>query len=543
MKKLAYLLSVLLLFSCAENELGTEDEAIVASSQRRQAVVVDGVVYPSTSPDAQTRISYNDTDVDWVNGTQVTLPNGENVDLPWVDGGSLPFYMQEKLSPDNGWELVAHTMRPDTQSDRSYLIFHNYITGTLRVFCYVSTFATNNNGYWKLTLSQPGSLFNFTGKYALPMNVNGSSEIVVSNSTTQLSKGFAKGWNGFQVELAYDPDASGILKIEPMNINASGIVMDGDFAAETEGTIIGKSSAPSATSQLISAIGKLAGDAVEDWLEDTAPEVEENVQAPQTRLATGTIISMAKAGVTAVFSMFSGLFNKQTQKVYDVNLTTHGNVTLSGAITTPTPAPIVPLNLHLDMIDGALGGWNLEEAPSMTWWNTIINDTGVNSSVTDRVYHYTVSQPQSLDYTVRTNPKSHISSSGWSYWNKRFVRSSELPLYAVTEGDVPFDYTVLPTYIVKYQYDDIDVIEQLVMQINVRYPEYSTYLDAPSVIYLEDEENYNRIVEYTNMHQPQSMDFYLQLSTDQDIVINGVTNEYISSRLFQCPKHYWGSEY
>ena len=81
------------------------------------------------------------------------------------------------------------------------------------------------------------------------------------------------------------------------------------------------------------------------------------------------------------------------------------------------------------------------------------------------------------------------------------------------------------------------------MQINVRYPEYSTYLDAPSVIYLEDEENYNRIVEYTNMHQPQSMDFYLQLSTDQDIVINGVTNEYISSRLFQCPKHYWGSEY
>ncbi len=151
MKNIVFILVALFLFSCSQKEILLVDSEAIGTPYHAEK---DGVVYPSTNMDAMTRISYNDTDVDWVNGTQVTLPNGEKVDLPWVDGGSLPFFMQQKLSPDNGWELVAHTMSPDTQSNRSYLVFHNYITGTLRVFCYMSTYAANNNGYWRVSFSE-----------------------------------------------------------------------------------------------------------------------------------------------------------------------------------------------------------------------------------------------------------------------------------------------------------------------------------------------------------------------------------------------------
>lgn len=120
MKNILYIIILLFMFSCTQKELSFDNSETVETSYN---VEEDGVVYPSTNMDAMTRISYNGS-VDWVNGTKVTLPNGEEVDLPWVDGGSLPFFMQKKLSPDNGWELVAHTMAPDTQSDRSYLIFH-----------------------------------------------------------------------------------------------------------------------------------------------------------------------------------------------------------------------------------------------------------------------------------------------------------------------------------------------------------------------------------------------------------------------------------
>ena len=176
MKIIIYILTIMFLFSCTQKELSIDNSENVETFYIAEE---DGVIYPSTKINAMTRVSFNDNDVNWVNESKVTLPNGEKVDLPWVDGGSLPFFMQQKLSPDNGWELVAHTMAPDTQSDRSYLIFHNYVTGTLRVFCYMSTFATNNNGYWRISFSEPTSLLNFVNEYALPKDKHSMVEVLL----------------------------------------------------------------------------------------------------------------------------------------------------------------------------------------------------------------------------------------------------------------------------------------------------------------------------------------------------------------------------
>ena len=101
----------------------------------------------------------------------------------------------------------------------------------------MSTFATNNNGFWKITFSEPTALLNF-GTITSPIDERYRKEIVVSNTTTQDGKGFALGWNGFQLELSYDPEASGIMKFEPMNVNTTEISMEGENSSMIVGSIV-----------------------------------------------------------------------------------------------------------------------------------------------------------------------------------------------------------------------------------------------------------------------------------------------------------------
>ena len=531
MRKLLYVFSLLALFSCNHNEALFIESDTTESTER--LFEKDGVIYPSTKINAMTRVSFNDNDVNWVNESKVTLPNGEEVDLPWVDGGSLPFFMQQKLSPDNGWELVAHTMAPDTQSNRSYLIFHNYVTGTLRVFCFMSTFETNNNGYWRVSFSEPTSLLNFVNEYALPKDKKGRSEVIVSNSTTQHGGGFALGWNGFQIELAYDSEASGIMKIEPMNVTTESIVMDGNFKSETEGTIIGKSSSTTTTSKAIQGVGKLAGNSAEKWLQSILPNVQQNSRA----IGTATLLSLAKSGIISIFSGFSGLFKKDTQEILDVNLTTHGDISMKGAIATPTAAPMAPVNIHLEMIDGKLGGWNLLESPTMTWWTTVFNEIEQNNAVTNREYIYEVPQPQHISYSIVSNPKARISTSDLHYV---FVRSSELPSYRKV-GNVEYGKNVLPTIYPKYQYKGVTIIQQPRMRVHIRLTDFPNSNGLPFDIDLMDTNVQNKIVEF--IERDSNMDLYIQFVCNANIVINGVENEYVSTRTVECTNHFWGSAY
>lgn len=521
----------MILFSCSESKISIENEKILLQPVQRVSEK-DGVVYPSTDMNAMTRISYNGN-IDWVNGTKVTLPNGEEVDLPWVDGGSLPFFMQQKLSPNNGWELIAHTMAPDTQSNRSYLLFHNYVTGTLRVFCYMSTYAVNNNGYWRISFSEPTKLLNFIGDYTLTKDENGRNDVIVSNSTTQYGGGFALGWNGFQIELAYDSDASGIMKIEPMNITTENIVMDGNFRSQTEGTIIGKSSSSTVVSGAIKGIGKLAGNSAEKWLKSILPNVQQNSRI----IETSTLLSLAKTGIISVFSGFSGLFKKDTQEILDVNLTTHGDISMNGVITTPTAAPMASVNIHLNMIDGKLGGWNISESPTMTWWTTVFNEMEQNKYVTNREYIYEVPQPQLLSYSVSSNYKSPVSSSELL---RVFIRSSKLLPYS-KKGNVEYGKNVLPIYYPQYQYGGVTVFQQPRMCVHVCLTDFPTSEGLPFTIDLMDTSIQNKIVEF--IEKDPDMDVYIQFICNKTVVINGVENEYISTRTVRCENHVWGSEY
>lgn len=526
MKNIIILFSLFLLCSCGQEEFSSEN-----TDTKDITFVDDGVVYPA-SIFQKTRANYGDS-LDWVNSDKVTLPNGEEVDLPWVDGGSLPFFMQQKLSPNNGWELVAHTMRPDTQNNRAYLVFHNYITGVLRVFCYMTTYAVNNNGYWKISFSQPTSLLNFTGKYALPMDENGPSEIVVSNSTTQDGKGFALGWNGFELELAYDPDATGIMQIMPMNVTATNIELNGALEAKTEGTIISNEMSSTPASNIVKGIGKLAGESAEQWLKAKLP----SIQIGNSINLTSSLLGLAKSGVTSIFTGFSGLFEKNTQKILNVNMTTHGDIKMTGAATTPTAAPIIPVNLHLDMMGCKLGGWNLAESPEMIWWSTAFDQFEENVNVTNREYIYQVPQPEYISFDVVSNPKASVDRY---YMNKYYVRSSELPDY-VAANNFEYGPGVITLDEPDIEYNGNVVQLQAFMRVHARFPTIATSADLPFVIDFKDPSIKSSIVEY--MDRDYNIDFYLQFVYKGTKVINGVENEYVSSRTVQCKRHTWGSEY
>ena len=97
MKNILLLFLLGVFFSCTRNEIITEEGSAQTSSQREKSIIDKGVIYPSTNSQILTRTNYNDLEVDWVNGTKVTLPNGEEVDLPWINGGDLLPFMKENL--------------------------------------------------------------------------------------------------------------------------------------------------------------------------------------------------------------------------------------------------------------------------------------------------------------------------------------------------------------------------------------------------------------------------------------------------------------
>lgn len=536
MRAISFLILTLIVCSCSQNINISETENNISDSKPR-FTIIDGVVYPSTDFTQKTRISFDDADVDWVNGTQVKLSDGQSVDLPWVDGGSLPFYMQQKLSPDNGWELIAHTMYPNTQENRNYLIFHNYITGTLRVFCYMTSFVTNNNGYWKISFSEPTRLLNFTSEVSDPLDIVYKDPTrVISNSTTQDGKGFALGWNGFQIELSYDPNVSGIMKIEAMNMNSSTISMTGDLEASTEGTITGTTTSSSTIGTVVKGVGKLAGEAASKWIEKKAG----NINIPN--LIKTNLASMAKGGVSAIFSSFSGLFDKKSQVTYDVNFTTHGDFTATGTSITQTAAPIVPVNIHLENIDTYLGAWNIETTPELQWYTTIYNDMETNKNVNDREYYYQVPGVQNASYKIVCNPKAYLpilsafQHRTSNYYDYTYKNEGNMPfgcnaMCSAAESPVIYPYGKTGSAILDYS--------NVMLRVRVAMPEYETSENLPFELHTLDAMKKYSVREYS---ERKLMNVFLQVSAHSTFTINGVENEYYCTRTYKCI-HNWGSEY
>ena len=121
-----------------------------------------------------------------------------------------------------------------------------------------------------------------------------------------------------------------------------------------------------------------------------------------------------------------------------------------------------------------------------------------------------------------------------------FVRSSELPSYRKV-GNVEYGKNVLPTIYPKYQYKGVTIIQQPRMRVHIRLTDFPNSNGLPFDIDLMDTNVQNKIVEF--IERDSNMDLYIQFVCNANIVINGVENEYVSTRTVECTNHFWGSAY
>lgn len=345
---------------------------------------------------------------DWWDTTSVALPGVDiPVTLPWYNGSStqIPYYMLDDYKPEDGWEMVYNYCidTPPGEINKNYIIFYNKFRGILRVYYYNNNdVIAANQTFWKFEVIGSTSLFNALGQIALPMSERVNNPAVyVTNLTNLPSKAIARGWNCFDIELAYDdqlPQNNTYFNIGLYNIVNGEIKLDGDIELETEGTIVTHtSSSPGWIGDASKAVGDGAKTYVGKRLEKTS--LEDDI----VDYITGGVSALVSGG--ARFFLGALIGKKDNSYNSTVQLTTTGDVSLTGEFQALTTSNALPLanNLmpgcipasddsFLPSYDEPLGMWNVEELPmiypsSKVLW-TFSTEYGSYDTGTPRDYYY-----------------------------------------------------------------------------------------------------------------------------------------------------------
>ncbi len=316
---------------------------------------------------------------DWWDTTSVSLPGVDiPVTLPWYNGSStqIPYYMLDDYKPEDGWEMVYNYCldTPPGEINKNYIIFYNKFRGILRVYYYNNNdVIAANKTFWRFEVIGSTSLFNALGQIALPMSERVNNPAVyVTNLTNLPSKAIARGWNCFDIELAYDdqlPQSNAHFNIGLYNMTGGKIDLGGDIELETEGTIVTHtSSSPGWIGDASKAVGDGAKTYVGKRLEKTS--LEDDI----VDYITGGVSALVSGG--ARFFLGALIGKKDNSYNSTVQLTTTGDVSLTGEFQALTTSNALPLanNLmpscipasddsFLPSYDEPLGVWNVEELP------------------------------------------------------------------------------------------------------------------------------------------------------------------------------------
>ena len=350
---------------------------MIACQKSEEIVLFDEAGMPTTRS-----ITQNVSPVfDWWDTTSISLLGiNSPVTLPWYNGASaqIPYYMLEDYKPEDGWEMVYNYCidTPPGEEGKYYLMFYNKFTGILRVFYYNNhDVTTANTTLWRLEVTESTSLFNALGQFTLPMSERVDNPVVyVTNLTDYPSKSIARGWNCFDIELAYDDQLSqnnAHFNIGMYNMTSGEFILHGEIDLETDGTIVTHSSAyPGWVGSASKAAGEGAKGYVEKKLKGTS------LEGSIANILSGGISSLASSG--AKFLLGSLVGKKDNSYNSSVQLTTTGDVTLDGdfqVMTTPNTLPLAN-NLmpgciaysddsFLPAYDEPLGVWSLTETPTV----------------------------------------------------------------------------------------------------------------------------------------------------------------------------------
>lgn len=382
-----------------------QDETFVESQTVVTENMDNGIVYP-LSKKAQTR-ALSAFDTDWENQISVILNSGEPVNLPWCNSNAnLPVQFCYDVKKEDGWILLLHTLSNTSitsEDDINYMILYNQRTGMLKIFYYLEDNIINNGGVWTLNFSYlTHQLFNHTGFLAQPMDINHANNYSSTNASTKADASFRRGWNGFQVQLAYDDSnnfSDAKLSIETECTNTWDVNLYGDFVGYSDGTLITHGSSNPITS-LNNDIASVFGNEAQEFIENEFKPDDD----PSTKsLLSGIAGAIVGWGVNKILGAITAGFSQPTMTTTDLSFTTKTNGTISGDFNFNgnSPATTFRPNFSTDDIGCHLGVWNLATTP------TVYVDPRANiipESKMGNDYYYRLGGITGYDYDLRINP-------------------------------------------------------------------------------------------------------------------------------------------
>lgn len=307
----------------------------------------------------------------WENWQTVELASGQSVDVPWAKTTTtaIPYEIRNDIKAEDGWKLIAYTVKSNKDLGRNYMIFYNQFTGILKGFFYLEAgyYSGQTTGMWILRFEQPHSFLAFSDEMANTSDKKEIKEIRLTNITNASNKGFSIGWNCFQTELAYDPDFNfGFLQIIPTSITSAEFKINGDIDATTDGLVI-SSTTTNKSEKAIKGMANYVGSEAEKWVKNAVtnnkfPKIIKDLVIN----GAGDIVS---SGLSSLLGSFTGGFNKNKETVQTVQLRTNANVELDGMLLKTDAGPIPPFTFSVSPEDvGRLGLWCLKENPCIKFF-------------------------------------------------------------------------------------------------------------------------------------------------------------------------------
>ncbi len=387
-------------------------------------------------------------ETDWEKQSDITTALGNVFRTPWAAGerdSNLPESFAYDIKKEDGWRLLFHTFAGIDYSakDRNYMAFYNIRTGILKVFYYLQNTPQQNNGAsWEVSFNGEHCLLNMGEEFTDPMKMKQIKYWKGTNFVTHVAKPFQKGWNGFQIPLAYDPTvdtSERSLDIRSTLANTLDLNLFGDLTTYSEGAILTRSSV-NPLADLNKKIATLVGKKAELWISDNT---EDEMIHPQDTKDTATrsiIGDVITKGVNLIFGKLTASLSKIKTQKSDLEFTTSGTTNLSGTITFNSSSPVLSLRIPFTKdVVGELGAWNLSDRP------TIYVDPRadyVPNSATYGDYEYKMRGVSGYKYDVVINPqlKPYIINQ-WvdidliKYW-KWDSNAPKLPSYYTDFGTI-----------------------------------------------------------------------------------------------------------
>lgn len=386
---------------------------------------------------------------DWENCRSIVLSevaaNGENltIEAPWISGSnsSLDEKFRTDIKKQDGWIMLFHTFcKTNHDINLGYMFFYNRFSGYVKVFSYNPNVVPSTKSVWRLQTNlnrTPSAIFNENEYFSHPLDDTNEPTIwaqdydnVVNGSNSVLEN----GWNGFQFRVGeYNPDnIKKTLVVGAYNT----IYTDFKFEGEENSTITGKITTVHTKDKSIydnavaEAILNKGGEKVKPIVDSIAKKFLDkkilglNLKDMLAKVEDKDYAGLLKSGLSLFFKGSSR--DKTNYSVSEVNLQSHGTLTLSGSGVTVITSGVSPLNFNLNEILSAnyggdyaslseyygdkieLGVWTLKNKPTVyynryTKFTNMVN-TDYESSILE--FHGVTPYPETHvgDVEVVFNP-------------------------------------------------------------------------------------------------------------------------------------------